>query len=388
LQRHDPGPRRNGETEYAFLNRVSGEFWGAVRDLIEDFVGHIEAADARADLTNRMKSGDDDQFESAWWEVYLHESLRRSRFDIEIHPPTSTSRSPDFLARRSDSTFYLEAIVPGQSKAAKATAARQGQLLSALDKLDTGRYSLNLRNLNVGANSAPASTWAKRVGEWVHGLPIPETSRIDLYSGPSMTLSDRDWLLELGVIPRKGSGARSDRGAIGIYPMVSGIFEPTIPVREALKKKYHKYGPLNHPFIIAVNMRSIVHDDESVESALFGTLAVEISFTTPSSPSEMSEPSAGRWIRRPDGFWSNGDAWINEHVTGVLVGDDQAPYFTATKQPTLWLHPTAEMCDAPVPTWPSATVSDGSIVRTTPADTYSFFDLPGPWPPGQRFPSL
>jgi hypothetical protein len=382
-QTGDPRPKRNGEPEFAFLTRVSGEFWEAVRDLIEDFVGHIESPEARADITNRMKSRDDDQFASAWWEVYLHESLLRSNFEIEIHPPTTTTRAPDFLARRSDMSFYLEAISPGQPSAAKAAGARQDQLFSVLDKIDTGRYYLHLHRLQVGLNPAPAATWAKHLKRWLDSLPAPDNNPRN-FSGLTTTLSHEDWLLEVGVIPGR---AGPQRRAIGVYPMVFGVFASEVPIRAALKKKYNAYGPLNHPFVIALNMRSAFHDDEDVESALFGTLAVEISFRPPNSPSECGQVTEERLVRQPDGFWSTGDAWINEHVSGVLVGDDQAPYFTVMKQPTLWLHPSGQLAQAPVPIWGLARVNDGRVESSSPAEPHRFFDLPHPWPPGQRFPS-
>jgi hypothetical protein len=382
-QTFDPSPRRNGEPEFVFLNRVAGEFWDAVRHLIEDFVGHIESPEARTDITHRMKSRDDDQFASAWWEVYLHESLLRSNFEVEIHPATSTTRAPDFLARRSDMSFYLEAISPGQSSAAKAAGARQDQLFSVLDKIDTGRYYLHLHRLHVGANPAPAAAWVKRLKRWIDSLPAAADDNLGFDMSPRMELSHDDWFLEVSAIPGR---AGSRRRAIGAYPMVFGVFDSEVPVRTALKKKYNAYGPLDDPFVIALNMRSVFHEDEVVESALFGTLAIEVSFRLP-SPSEPDEVTERRWVRQPDGFWSAGDRWINEHVTGVLVGDDQAPYFTAMKQPTLWLHPNSELTQAPVPIWGLARVDGGHVTRNTPADPHNFFDLPDPWPPGQRFPS-
>jgi hypothetical protein len=377
----EPGPRRNGEPEYNFLARVSGGFWDAVRDLIEDFVCRVESSAARADVTNRMRSGDDDQFASAWWEVYLHESLLRSDFDIEIHPSTTTRRAPDFLARRSGLSFYLEASSPGQPRAAKSAGARQSQLFSVLDRIDTGRYYLYLQRLQVGANPAPAAAWARHLKRWIDSLPTPSDE--DLDGSPTMNLSHDDWLLEVSAIPGR---AGSHRRAIGAYPMVFGVFDSAVPIRTALKKKYNAYGPLDDPLVIALNIRSIFHEDEAVESALFGTLAIEVSVCRPSA-SEPAEVAGRRWVRRPDGFWSTGDTWINEHVTGVLVGDDQAPYFTGVKQPTLWQHPKSELMQPPVPIWGLARVDDGRVVRSNPSDPRSFFDLPSPWPPGQRFPS-
>jgi hypothetical protein len=206
-QSRDPRPRRNGEPEFVFLTRISGEFWEAVRDLIENFVGHIGSPEARTDITNRMKSRDDDQFASAWWEIYLHESLLRSNFEVEIHPPTTTTRAPDFLARRSDMSFYLEAISPGQPSGAKAAGARQAQLFSVLDKIDTGRYYLHLHRLQVGLNPAPATAWAKHLKRWIDNLPTPPDNNPSHSTGLTTTLSHEDWLLEVGVIPgRAGRG--------------------------------------------------------------------------------------------------------------------------------------------------------------------------------------
>lgn len=91
--------------------RAAGPTWDAVRDLTTAWLSRV-ASDGRADLVGRLRSPDDNQFRSAFWELYLHEALLASGFDVAIHPTLpGTTRQPDFLAGAGDTSFYLEAKV-------------------------------------------------------------------------------------------------------------------------------------------------------------------------------------------------------------------------------------------------------------------------------------
>ena len=81
------------------------------------------------DLRQRFRSRDDEQFRSAFLELYLHESLIRAGYAVTIHPTVEgTTAHPDFLVGRDGERLYIEAIAPGSSPAAKAAAERRAVL--------------------------------------------------------------------------------------------------------------------------------------------------------------------------------------------------------------------------------------------------------------------
>ncbi len=75
-RRVDAAAVHRGESHFEFLNRVDTPFWQRVRDLLDPWVAHY-SADNRPDLVERLRSKLGSQHLPAFWELYLHESLRR-----------------------------------------------------------------------------------------------------------------------------------------------------------------------------------------------------------------------------------------------------------------------------------------------------------------------
>jgi hypothetical protein len=71
------------------------------------------SADAQADVRGRIRSRDEAQHQSAFFELYWHELLRCSDFEVETHPQVpNVASNPDFLAHRDgEPQFYLEATL-------------------------------------------------------------------------------------------------------------------------------------------------------------------------------------------------------------------------------------------------------------------------------------
>src|SRR5512145_3069781 len=119
-------PSHHGESMFAFLNRVAGDYWAHPRALVQAWADHIADPVEYNDLRGRFRSADDYQFRSAFLELYLHEALTAAGHTVTIHPEVpGTRRRPDFLATRNDTKVYLEAIAPGPSLSDRAAAARR-----------------------------------------------------------------------------------------------------------------------------------------------------------------------------------------------------------------------------------------------------------------------
>lgn len=117
---HTTGVRRAGkrnlggrESAFSFFNRCGAPAITAVRVLLEDSVARYPSAGpdptARAELISRFRSKDDTEFRSAFWELYLHESLTRAGYELAPHPETENGRRPDFLATKGSDRLYVEA---------------------------------------------------------------------------------------------------------------------------------------------------------------------------------------------------------------------------------------------------------------------------------------
>jgi len=87
------------------------------------------------DLRQRFRSRDDDQFRSAFLELYLHECLVSAGYAVRIHPVVpGSSHRPDFRAERDGQVMFVEAIAPGASAEAKAAAQRRAVLFDTVNR--------------------------------------------------------------------------------------------------------------------------------------------------------------------------------------------------------------------------------------------------------------
>ncbi len=103
-------PAESIEPFETFLNSAAGDDWQYVRDVLMDWLAHYPEAERPA-LISRLRRTDRRGFLGAFWELYLHELVRRLGFDIELHPSVSgTTHRPDFRLRRGTAMIYLEAV--------------------------------------------------------------------------------------------------------------------------------------------------------------------------------------------------------------------------------------------------------------------------------------
>jgi hypothetical protein len=95
--RSDLTARSYNEPLYEFLNRSGEPLVADVRQLMTGWLCHVPVTHV-TDLRRRLQSKAEAEFESAFWELYLHEAYQRSGYGLTVHPSVAgTSRHPDFL---------------------------------------------------------------------------------------------------------------------------------------------------------------------------------------------------------------------------------------------------------------------------------------------------
>lgn len=378
--RTDPSVSKHNEPKFAFLNRVSGDYWGQVRMLIEEWVGRFPAA-ARSDLVGRLQTSDRG-FIAAFWELYLYETFVRGGFDVEVHPAVSTgSRVPDFLVSRGEEAFYVEAKCLFEGELDSGAEARRDRLYDSLNDLRSPNFFLSVECHEVGPQEISARQLRRELEEWLGRLDPDKASALafDEDGGERLQWVAEGWLLEFRPIPVQAEyRGRPDHRPIGMVgPGEVRLIDDAGALRKALGKKGSAYGNLAYPLVLAINVERAFHDDEDSLSALFGTS--QISFP-------RGDPAAARATRGSDGYWLGPNGWRRTNVAGVLVAQAVAPWLVAKVVPTLWLHPGASPLK-PLLLWRTAWV-DGDRVRyiDQPSDPADYFGLADPWPVGESFP--
>lgn len=382
--RTDATPSRHQESTFAFLNRVAGDYWEPPRSLMQDWLDCIPSDAEYNDLRQRFRSRDDEQFRSAYLELYLHQSLLRAGYQVTIHPEVpGATRRPDFLAERADQRFYVEAIAPGSSQAAKAAARRQAVLLDTVNQLDDPNFMLWLDELTEGPAAPPAGRLRADLTAWLATLDPDCDADWDPEEAPTYTWEHDGWAAVFKPIPLKpearGQRADPDHRAIGVYAHTGVDFIDDAPaIRKALTGKHHQYGELDAPFVIAVGTYIFDTNHWHTSNALYGATAVQWG-------RKAGGETVTRQIRHPDGYFGTPPTWQNRHVSGVLVINQLMPYYLQRAEVTLWRHPNPVRELPDDPGLPSSTMILGNDrveelpPKRTPED---FFGIVADWPPG------
>jgi len=384
FERTDATPSTHQESSFEFLNRIAGDYWEHPRVLMQEWLERIPSEQEYNDLRQRFRSRDDEQFRSAFLELYLHESLIRAGYTVTIHPDVEgTGRRPDFLAHRDDVRLFIEAIAPGSTPAAKAAAQRRAVLFDTVNRLGDPNFMLWLDGLEEGSSQPASARLRSDLRRWLGELD-PDAPW-DPDAAPTRRWEHNGWAVTFRAIPKKpeARGARPNDRAIGVYGHTGASFIDDAPaIQKALATKHHEYGDLGAPFIIAVG--TYIHDRDRWHSgnAMYGHVAVQIGEAPDGS-------TVTREVRQPDGYFGTPPEWAHRNVSGVLVVNQLMPYHVQRAETTLWRHPDPihelpEVVGLPCDTLGLVGNRLVEVQASTGAGHY--FGLPDPWPPGEAWP--
>ena len=384
FERTNAAPSTHQESSYEFLNRIAGDYWEHPRALMQEWLDRIPSEQEYNDLRQRFRSRDDEQFRSAFLELYLHESLIRAGYTVTIHPEVQcTSRHPDFLAERDDLRFFIEAIAPGATPAEKAAAQRRAVLFDTVNRLGDPNFMLWLDDLKEGTSPPASARLRKDLRRWLGQLD--PNAPWDLDAAPTRRWEHEDWAVTFRAVPKKPEtrGTRPNDRTIGVYGHTGvGFIDDAPSIKKALATKHHEYGDLGAAFIIAVG--TYIHDRDRWHSgnAMYGHVAVQIGEAPDGS-------TVTREVRQPDGYFGTPPEWANRNVSGVLLANQLMPYYVQRAETTLWRHPNPvhELPDEIGLPSDTLSLADSTLVEV-PAPTRAdrLFGLPDPWPPGEAWP--
>jgi hypothetical protein len=379
--RHDDTVAHHVEPTAVFLNRVAGDYWDQIRELIEQWADTYPA-DAKPDLAGRLRSTDNRQWASAFWELYLHESLRRSGYDIAVHPtaPTST-RQPDFLVTRAAVEFYLEA----KCIFGKPTDGEDGRLRGVFDAINqvlSPNFFVDLHIGRVGPRAPSTKGLRAELEKWLGSLDPDKVDPIDLLSetGERHRWSREGWELEFRPLPvRADARGKGNHQPLGMWS--SGDAQQVneeAPLRDALKDKGSAYGQLDRPLVLALNMNTGFDRRFETMNALYGSAMVVFNHADSDSAHET---------RSPNGYFGYPASWRHRHVAGVLIGPNIGPWIAGTVAPTLWAHPSPIAAVPALDIWHRAAL-EGHHVETVaaPTEPWELLGLTQIWPAGEPFP--
>jgi hypothetical protein len=210
-----------------------------------------------------------------------------------------TKKSPDFLLRDSASKAYLEArLATCMPDRLRSALSRKGDVLDAL-------FEVGSRDFIVHAAAGIFDKLPKlkelkgKLQKWLDGLDWEQL----------WPLSEQGQLEELPTYDARSAGVPctfvaipkplEQRGQANVGGVTSEVCEievnPAKSILQALKEKSGRYGQLEHPYVIAVNVLRAPWDEYLVADALLGPEAVGLR-STPDGEEEERFRVGGFWL--------------------------------------------------------------------------------------------
>lgn len=330
IPRSDSHWQRDPESSWEFLNRVDGDYWDYVRQIIEAWFAWMPASGSKQ-LLGRLRSGDDSQFRSAFLELYVHETLRRAGWSVEVEPALNgTGTRPDFLARRGQQRVIIEVTARGTPREVARRAHRRGHVWQAIDDVIVGDVGFRVVELTVGPQDLRLKELKDQLTFWANEVV---NSPVD--PGPFMHCR-QGWVIHLEAVRNvrvPGAPGKSRGIALGAIDASFPTHDETL--RSLIAKKDCRYGEMGLPYVICVGANMIETDDWFGVQTFYGRH--QVTLATDESGEEVFVPAP----LTNHGYFMDHVSPRRTHVSGVWVADNVSSSGPHVARNTMWVNPNA-----------------------------------------------
>ncbi|MFY9823249.1 MAG: hypothetical protein WAM82_17835 [Thermoanaerobaculia bacterium] len=312
-----------------------------------------------SEIEARIKSCDDANFKSAFFELYLNALLIGLGYSMEVHPEANTqvSTRPDFLVKYQDEpAFFLEAVVATEtSREERGRAAIKDRVLDDIDSLESPNFFLHVKHSGEPSTAPSTKKLKKELSDWLSTLDSQDCFRLLRESGlralPSFMFRHEAWTVEFRAFPKSDRLRGKPRvKTIGMESAGLKYVDTAGAVRKVLKRKISRYGKLGLPFIVAVNAMQVHSDEIAILEALLGTETFVGDL----------ESESMELARASDGIWSV--AGRNTRVSAVLVVKALHSTTAAVADTRLYHNPSAALsCSGRITELPQATIGEKGL---------------------------
>lgn len=376
----EQGYSQHSEPQFSYFNRCGRAEGFRVRTILEEWFSRYPEAD-KDEFRSRFQSNEDAQFNSSFFELYIHELLLRLGYFVTVHPVVSedTFKRPDFLAVSPiGEEVIVEAVsVSGNYIEDDAIKARKNTVFDILNSIENKYFYLGIRDKGYPKTPPPSRKLCSKIERWLNSLNPDEYLKLreqnlndDL---PQFHYSHDGWEVEFIACPKTiEARKKASKYLIGYHAPECRRIDSRTPIRNAIKKKASRYGTLCKPYIIAVNILGFFADDIDITEALFGK---EVFLVSADMDSEIEMK------RTPDGVWTSYSEPIYTRVSAVLFGNLISPMSIAARNIRLYHNPWAEYrCAGPINQLIKYVPDENTIVRQNGLHPRDIFNLPDNWP--------
>ncbi|HHT9131162.1 MAG TPA: hypothetical protein ACFYED_01610 [Candidatus Tripitaka californicus] len=357
IERKDTGPEPESGVDYEYLSHSDRLEVQKICSLLEDWFSRYPK-EAQDEFLERFKGV---EHAKAFFELYIHEILCKQGFTCRVHPEIEGCNThPEFLVSGKGLDFYVEATVP---ELPWDDALHHRLWSEFVDKLNKMYCEYYLSAHSAGTLKSRPSL--KQIKNWLKTKQPDENSR-ELELGGAY--------IKITILGKKETTTGRTVGASGY----SGWCQTASMIRNVIHKKATKYGNLEYPYLIAINVNAPLSgvSADTVASAFFGNLCVRINPKT-------GESITGRDLRTAKLLSPKGDPQ-NTRVSGVIILENLVPWSIAHATPMLWHNPLADPFPFPPELWqlPQQIPKEGVYAEKAGETISDLLGLPLHWPRG------
>ncbi|AMP03757.1 hypothetical protein [Collimonas pratensis] len=379
IERTLEGGTQYGWADFEYLNLSNRPEAARVREFLCNCLEHYPV-EHRNELIKRMRASDI-QFASATFELILHEMFVRLGWSVTVHPEIldGNGRLPDFLVCSTDGeSFYVEAALARQySQQELAAEKRKNQILKVIDNFPSPNFLLQIDPDGSPRSNVPGKKLRHALRTWLNKLDV-NSVEAEYLAGkalPQMIFEHDGWHITFGAIPRRADRRDGGRRTIGIL----GFGVRSIDIRDSIKSvakfKNGRYGELDFPLVVAINIEQHAVDVSQERDALFGQLQLWIA-------RNEGVGAVQEYARLPDGVWNGPDGPQCTRLSGVwLFRSLDAWHFAARGSNMLYENPRpAHKLPSASRIFTHAVVEDGKLVERPGVSLNELFGLTKEWP--------
>jgi hypothetical protein len=382
LDRSDDGPPKHAEPRFRYYNQSGRVDIGRIRLTLEEWFVRYPEED-QGDLRGRFRSDDDAHHIAAFFELFLHELLCRLDCRVVLHPemPGGITTRPDFLVERADGErFYLEAALATNESAEETSKRRMINIVyDTLNRMESPNFFIGVEPSGTPTSSPSGKEIRAFLERELARLNPDEVAQLIEKGGyraaPEWWYEVEGWRAKFFPVPKSPEA----RGRPGVRPLgmwFHGVRQVTTwqAIRDSVLAKAGRYGQLDLPYVVAVDVFAEHQDRIQVMEALFGQEQITFRWSG-------GAPGKGESGRAPNGVWTSESGPRNTRVSAVLVGENVLPSRAASPELCLYHNPWAKRGYAGVLTrLPQAVPVVDHMEWKEGAKSWEVLGLPADWP--------
>lgn len=299
------GPASNNENSFNYFHKSNRVDIKIIRVTLENWFSKYPETEKK-ELKIRFTK----DFDSAFFELFLHELFVKSGFEIVIHPEVKGSKKrPDFLIIKNGKQTYVEAkICLDKTEVEMAFERLQNEFYDKLSKVKIKGFLLAIKEVNFITKKQPRvkELIAKIENEVAKLDPIQVTKDIQKYGFeecPRIEYENKDFNIIVEPIPLIESKKNIiSENPIGMFPFEIFWGGGEESLRQSILKKANRYGKFEIPYLICINVLGKKTEKNDIENLVWGS--------PPYTSSTNSKDSDGI-------FYNSGKAQL-KNVSGIF----------------------------------------------------------------------